>query len=588
MKKTSCCKVFTITVLAIILPLYSPAATNTVTTLMDEDDGSLNPANGTGTSLREAINYSSSGDTIVFSISGTNDTIFLTNTLTITQSLIIDGTLSSPAPVAAAAWPGPPLTVSAAAGELRQVLIDATLSFHAIDIIPSNPSTVEILNTTVSRGAAFGFAPPDNAGAGINVSSNGTLRLRGVKMKNNTANGYGGGVYSEGELDVQDSTFENNHAYAGGAIAIAENKNLTIISSSMISNSAATGGAIANLGGTVEIQNSVLSDNSVSTFGGALYSFYGTLSIDNTVISGNEALEGGMMYTTGNDNYITDSTIAQNTADSASAVARLVDGYTSLENTTISGNLSIARILHADGSDLYLGNVTFIGNDVDSDPEILINNGAYAWVNNSVFDNNAAFSGSLSLEASYFGMDHGLSPLADFGGAAMVHMPFPGSPHIGSGYSSYLPMDQLGQTRPATNSTIGAVEYSDAFIPELWHLDYNGNGISFGELWATSPGFPTNPPTFDISVSPGNGDIVLTVTLNPEAVSNVIYRLSRTGSLLTPGWGEIAGYDGPADALYGNGAIISVGNTPQLQFTDPPDTAQHYRLSFEYVPPPPP
>ena len=45
--------------------LLSQAATITVTTRFDEDNGDANPANGSGISVREAIKYASNGDEVV-------------------------------------------------------------------------------------------------------------------------------------------------------------------------------------------------------------------------------------------------------------------------------------------------------------------------------------------------------------------------------------------------------------------------------------------------------------------------------------------------------------------------------------------
>ena len=75
--------------LALSMALVATAATITVTTTVDEDDGDANPANGAGTSLREAINYPTAGDDIVFA-AGVTGTLTLTlGELTINKNLTI-------------------------------------------------------------------------------------------------------------------------------------------------------------------------------------------------------------------------------------------------------------------------------------------------------------------------------------------------------------------------------------------------------------------------------------------------------------------------------------------------------------------
>ena len=65
-------------------------ATIVVNTLDDENDGSLDQ--GTGNSLREAINLSNAGDTIIFADTIAGKTINLSNSeLIINKNLPIDG-----------------------------------------------------------------------------------------------------------------------------------------------------------------------------------------------------------------------------------------------------------------------------------------------------------------------------------------------------------------------------------------------------------------------------------------------------------------------------------------------------------------
>ena len=136
-----------------------------VTTLEDEDDGDLSL---TDISLREAILYSNSGDTISFDDSLKNETIVLTlGELAINKSLTIQGFADSE------------LTID---GNDKSRVFNVDNNFDLIDDVTIN-------NLTITGGNAG-----NNSGGGIINEEN--LTINNSVITGNSAEGSGGGIFS--------------------------------------------------------------------------------------------------------------------------------------------------------------------------------------------------------------------------------------------------------------------------------------------------------------------------------------------------------------------------------------------------------
>jgi len=97
-------------------------------------------------------------------------------------------------------------------------------------------------NLTVTRGRenASGF----ESGFGGGVYSDGPLQLSGVTVFDNSSGIAGGGVYASGGLEAVNSTFtQNSSGGSGGGIKVAGSELSTMRSITIARNSAATGGA---------------------------------------------------------------------------------------------------------------------------------------------------------------------------------------------------------------------------------------------------------------------------------------------------------------------------------------------------------
>jgi hypothetical protein len=152
-------------------------ATLVVTTLIDENDGRIDPSVGSGTSLREAIAFADAdpyGDTIVFA-TGLHGTL----SLSLGALPAITGKMSIAGPGAAA------------------LTVDAQLKSRILSVQAGANATISGL--TLADGVATGGT--DGGG----IANSGTLTLNDCTVSSNGADGGdGGGIANSGTLTLSD------------------------------------------------------------------------------------------------------------------------------------------------------------------------------------------------------------------------------------------------------------------------------------------------------------------------------------------------------------------------------------------------
>ncbi len=225
----------------------------TLQDIVDPDDGFI--------SLREAIEYANSEDTITFDVSGT---ITLSGTsLEISKRLVINGN--------------------------RQITIDANQRSRVIRATSQN---LVLNGLTITGGSVSGTG----SGGGIySYGTNANLTITNSEISGNTASYDGGGIYSEDKLTIINSEISGNTASSWGGGIYSEDT-LTIINSTISGNTARYGGGICGDYGTITITDSEISRNTATAGygGGGIYSNPGTtLTITNSEISGNTASYDG-------------------------------------------------------------------------------------------------------------------------------------------------------------------------------------------------------------------------------------------------------------------------------------------------------
>ncbi len=241
-----------------------------VTTLTDENNGTVDPSFGTGTSLREAINFADSQNgpqTIQFAAGLTGSILLTMGELpVITGNVTIDG-------------PGAP-----------NLTINGQGTSRVFEV--ASGATADLIGLTIANGNGTGANSGDlvNGGGILNA---GTLTIEESSLSANTnsgnpnqGSGYGGAIDNTGTLTVISSTFASNNVLSGDGGGIANFGTLSVTNSTFSSNVAGSGGAIENFG-TATVTDTTVYNNTVvgaSSLGAGILNQGGSLLLNNTIV----------------------------------------------------------------------------------------------------------------------------------------------------------------------------------------------------------------------------------------------------------------------------------------------------------------
>ena len=295
---------------------FEPGSTTLlVTTTTDEDNGTISPNVGTGTSLREAINLANSlsfPTTITFAgLTGVIELTQGTLTLSNRQKITIEG-------------PGADKLTLNGLGRSRIL----NVKFQAV---------AEVSGLTFQNG----FSLVKGGGAIENI---GDLTLKNIVAQSNVVdsngssilaqNNGGGAIFNhrEGKLAIENSTFLGNHARnsinnnGGGGGAISNDGRLSVVGTTFANNDSdgdEGGGGIANYGSAFVFNTTFTQNVARSTVqGGGAIKNEGNLSLVNSTLTHNFAHAGAGLFT----KRLTNAPFATSAAF----------------NTIVSGNLSFA------------------------------------------------------------------------------------------------------------------------------------------------------------------------------------------------------------------------------------------------------
>ncbi|MDW8240859.1 MAG: choice-of-anchor Q domain-containing protein, partial [Acidobacteriota bacterium] len=357
------------------------AATFTVNTLDDTNDGSCN---ATHCSLREAINAAngtSADDTITFSVSGT---ITLSSTL---PNIVSAGTAGK-------------LTID---GVGRSITVSGNNSVRVFFV--NSDADLTLKNLTVANGRAV---------SGSGIHNDGRVTIQNSTLSGNSATNDGGSISNLGTATIQNTALSSNSASYGGAISNA--RTLTIIDSTISANSAAgfggTGGGIYNYNrGTVMITNSTISNNTAAGVvlgnpygsGGGISSDRGTVTIQNSMLSGNWARDdgGAILNNPASSMMIKNSTISDNSTSIGGAIENR--GTMTIASSLFSGNsaTNTGGVIHNIINRLTITNSTFSDNSaVNSGGVISHTSGTVSIINSTLSGNSAGLGGGIRYSAT--------------------------------------------------------------------------------------------------------------------------------------------------------------------------------------------
>jgi len=400
---------------------------------------------GTG-SLRQAIATASAGDTIIFDASLSGHTISLASTLTLSNSITIDGGGQS-------------------------IIVSGNNSVQVMVI--NNGVTTTLNSLTMTHGFTG-----DNGG-GINNS--GILTITNSTVSYNTARTSGGswteggGIYNTGALTITNSTLSNN---------VAKGQDNSLSNGTVI----AFGGGIYNTG-TLTITNSTFSSNSASNIsgstvniqseGGGIYNS-GTVTIKNSTFSSNTAnanttgnissIGGGGIYdVSSNPLTITNSTFYANSTSGTNLDTVLSGGI--FKN---GGTLTLTNSTFSNNSSTGIAGGIFTGGTLNYANTILANSTSENGTHVDCYHSGAIGTNiqnivqhSNGCGTPYLTSDPKLGTLQYNGGPAYTYTmaPLAGSPALDAGNDAACAadpvdnLDQRGAPRPyGAHCDIGALE----------------------------------------------------------------------------------------------------------------------------------
>lgn len=257
------------------------------------------------------------GQTYGLVVAGTNENAALTGDLDVTTPLTIEGR--------GATIDGNDIDRVFHVISGNVTLSDVTIRNGAVSTdgggirVETNSAHLTLQDATVTSNASTGAGA---GGGGIAIVA-GSALLERCTISGNAA-AVGAGIFSaeffgQAELTVLDSTITLNVASDSGG-GIHSEGDLTIADSTIDDNDATTGfaGGIQNSGGSATVLRSTISRNTAVTAGGIRNTATGDLMIVNTTISGNRARASGGGFVNSADTSTTDLrnvTIAANVAD---------------------------------------------------------------------------------------------------------------------------------------------------------------------------------------------------------------------------------------------------------------------------------
>jgi CSLREA domain-containing protein len=308
----------------------------------------------------------------------------------------------------------------------------------------NNAATLTLVNTIVQNNVGY-------QGGGISNRFPGQLKISGSSkiISNGDADDTigGGGIYSNGPIEITSSSIEDNLADNGAGIYGTE-KATMILENMIFDGNIASGFSNAYGGGIYNDQGIILKNasfrNNQATFGAGIYTNYtanlqnitfnqnsaqngaaifsdGSTSLTNVTISNNSATDTGAGIYNEGVLTIVNATLFENQASSAGSIYNTQDGSVSLHNNIIGGSVNGNCFTET------LGGWTSRGYNMEDGDTCLLSN-------------PTDLPNTANLK---------IGPLADNGGPTVTHALQNDSPAVDAGDPRNCPaIDQRQRVRP--------------------------------------------------------------------------------------------------------------------------------------------
>jgi hypothetical protein len=390
----------------------------------------------------------------------------------------------------------------------------------------------------VGPGAGALTVSGNHASTVFDIQVGATVCLSGLTIANGTGVN-GGGIVDDGPLTVTDCTLSGNSAIGDGIAGdaafgggIFNDGPLTVTNCTLSGNSAAIGGGIFNDGGTVKLTNSTLSGNFAAFGGGISNDFsttaFGTLTVTNSALLGNSAGSdgGGIFNNIGGTMTVTSSTLSDNSADAGGGILN-DNGTATVTNSLLDGNTATTGGGIFNNSSLTLVNSAVTGNTQNGQvaPPIVIGGGIINF--GTLTATNSTISGNTANGqdgAGGISTCDGSSTLVNCTVADNTNLDAAGPGGLWAGKFYFQANVALGNTIVADNAgnqfeTAGDAEFGPAtVISQGYNLssDASGNLSQPGDKQNTEPLLgPLQDNGGPLAGAPGSQQVVPTMALLP-------------------------------------------------------------------------
>jgi hypothetical protein len=466
------------------------------------------------------------------------------------------------------------------AGSLRGQ-IAAAASGDTINFDPTVHGTITLTSgelglfgdlTILGPGAGNLTVSGNNAQRVFHVEPGANVTIFGLTIANGSAPDFGGGIESEGSLNLSISTLRNNHAALdGGGVAFRVQNtgaaNLTVNGCTFANNSAPSAAglfsSVTNRSGLVNVTigNTNFTGNTAFTLGGGLDSvdtLSGTavanLTVDGGTFSGNSALLGGAIASTlhtadisqGNA-ALNNSTIQNNSAQNGGGV------YSEVVSSDASvAGVMLSETIESNAASLFGGGLYSILTSND-DSRASLN---YAGSTTARVDNNTArdgggiynqvtTNGSGSANAAFINNQNSFNTASESGGGLynLVTSAGSGTASVTVGFGNVFSNEAVSSQGGGVYGSVTVSGSGMASLAVSTSLTDNAAGQSGGGAYAaltdTGSGFASTSVGGLVSGNTagngGGGGILLTVSAQDTGaasatVSGAISNNTTTGS----------------------------------------------------------
>ncbi|MDO5851634.1 MAG: hypothetical protein Q4Q23_04025 [Methanobacteriaceae archaeon] len=212
----------------------------------------------------------------------------------------------------------------------------------------------------------------------INDNINGTIILTKDYVRSDNETNYIDGITINKNITIEGNGFTIDgtslNGTTGRIFQIKETCNLTLNNLTLTGGNHSAGGAIYNHNGTINIRNSILTQNNATAtgqdsigYGGVIYNVYGGININNctltqNTVTGQNIGAGGVIYNLYGEININNCTLTQNNATGQYSYGGVI--YNNDGDLKVSGSVFLNNTAYNSGSAVYnlSGNVVVDGN----------------------------------------------------------------------------------------------------------------------------------------------------------------------------------------------------------------------------------